>query len=124
MKSNGKILLVEDDSFLIQMYSAKLELEGFKVISASDGEKALRVVSKEKPDLILLDLLLPKLNGLDFLKKLREDKLEIPVMVLSNLSKKEDIERCLALGVKAYLIKAHFVPSEVVTKIKEILEEY
>ena|SRR3989339_1125354 len=126
MVNQRKILIVEDDGFLIQMYAAKLEMEGFKVVAAVDGEKALRMVKKEEPDLILLDLLLPKKDGFEVLAELKKDQAvkDIPVVVLSNLGQKEDINRCLALGAKDYLIKAHFVPGEVVAKIKKFLENY
>ncbi|HAH04011.1 TPA: response regulator [Candidatus Komeilibacteria bacterium] len=126
MVNQRKILIVEDDGFLIQMYAAKLEMEGFKVVAAVDGEKALRMVKKEEPDLILLDLLLPKKDGFEVLAELKKDQAvkDIPVVVLSNLGQKEDINRCLALGAKDYLIKAHFVPGEVVAKIKQFLENY
>jgi DNA-binding response OmpR family regulator len=106
------------------MYSSKLEIEGYKVILASDGEKALRIIKEKKPDLILLDLLLPKLNGFEFLEKLKSENMNIPVIVLSNLSQKEDIDKCLDLGAKDFLIKAHFVPSEVIIKIKKVLENF
>ncbi len=124
MVNNKTILIVEDDSFLIQMYSAKLELEGYGVLLASDGEKALRLIKEKRPDLVLLDLLLPKLNGFDFLEQIQKDGFSVPVIVLSNLSQKEDIDKCLNLGAKDFLIKAHFVPSEVIIRIKEVLEDY
>ena len=126
MANQRTILIVEDDGFLVQMYAAKLEMEGFKVVAAVDGEKALRQVKKEVPDLILLDLLLPKKDGFQVLEELKKDSAvkNVPVVVLSNLGQKEDIDRCLSLGAKDYLIKAHFVPSEVVEKIKTLLESY
>jgi len=126
MANQRTILIVEDDGFLVQMYAAKLEMEGFKVVAAIDGEKALRQVKKEVPDLILLDLLLPKKDGFQVLEELKKDSAvkNVPVVVLSNLGQKEDIDRCLSLGAKDYLIKAHFVPSEVVEKIKTLLESY
>jgi len=120
-----KILIVEDDDFLLQMYSTKLELEGFKVFEAINGLQGLKVAQKEKPDLILLDLNLPELNGFEVLSQLkREDNTKnIKVLVLTNYSQKEDIDRCLELGADDYLIKAHFVPSEVIAKMKTILEK-
>ena len=119
-------MIVEDDGFLMKMCEEKREMEGFKVVAAVDGEKALRMVKKEEPDLILLDLLLPKKDGFEVLAELKKDQAvkDIPVVVLSNLGQKEDINRCLALGAKDYLIKAHFVPGEVVAKIKQFLENY
>ena len=122
---NKKILIVEDDDFLLQMYVTKLELEGFQVVSAVDGIKGLRLAKKDKPDLVLLDLQLPELSGFEVLEDLKRsnETKQIPVLVLTNFSQKEDIERCLNLGASDYLIKAHFVPSEVISKIKNILQE-
>ena len=119
-----KILIIEDDSFLLQMYVAKLELEGFQVISAVDGEKGMKLIKKELPDLVILDLLLPKKDGFAVLAEMKKDSSikDIPVLVLTNLGQKQDIDQCFNLGVKDYLIKAHFIPSEVISKIKNILE--
>ncbi|MFA6307863.1 MAG: response regulator [Patescibacteria group bacterium] len=119
-----KILIVEDDDFLLQMYSTKLELEGFKVFEAINGLQGLKIAQKEKPDLILLDLNLPELSGFEVLSQLKreDDTKGIKVLILTNYSQKEDIDRCLDLGADDYLIKAHFVPSEVIAKIKVILE--
>jgi len=126
MNNPLKILIVEDDGFLSQMYSAKLKIEGFEVVSAFDGEKALRTAKKEAPNLILLDLLLPKKSGFDVLAALKRDSETsgIPVIVLSNLGQKTDIDRCFELGAADYLIKAHFIPSEVIAKIKKVLEKF
>lgn len=121
--TNKKILIVEDDEFLLQMYVTKLELESFTVLSATNGEEGLKAAFKEKPDLILLDLKLPKIDGFEVLRDLKsnEDTKNIPVVVLTNFSEKEHIDKCLSLGAEDYLIKAHFVPSEVISKIKKIL---
>ena len=118
-----KILLVEDDSFLSGMYAAKFELENFKVIMAEDGDKAVRLALKESPDIILLDIILPKINGFEVLRQLKANRLtaEIPVIFLTNLSQKDEIEQGLKMGAKDFLIKAHFMPSEVVEKIKKAL---
>lgn len=118
-----KILLIEDDQFLLSMYSTKFEIEGFEVVSADDGEKGVKAAESSAPDIILLDIILPKLNGFEVLEKLQADsKLKnIPVILLTNLSQKSDIDRGLAMGAKDYLIKAHFMPSEVVAKIKSVL---
>lgn len=124
-KEKIKILLVEDDSFLLGMYTTKFELDGFKVIMAEDGEKAIRVALKELPDIILLDIVLPKLSGFEVLKQLKLEPTiaKIPVVILTNLSQRDEIEQGLKMGAKDYLIKAHFMPSEVVEKIKKVLNK-
>lgn len=118
-----KILLIEDDSFLLSMYTTKFELENFDVVASEDGEKGIKMAAKEKPDIILLDIILPKKDGFEVLKELKssEDLKNIPVILLTNLSQKSDIDKGLNLGAVDYLIKAHFMPSEVVDKIKKIL---
>lgn len=125
MANKIKILLIEDDTFLLNMYATKFELEGFEIVSADDGEKALKIISKEKPDIILLDVLLPKMDGFEVLKELKnnEETKTIPVILLTNLSQRDDVEQGLKLGAVDYLIKAHFMPTEVVEKIKKILAE-
>lgn len=124
-KEKIKILLVEDDSFLLGMYATKFELEGFKVIIAEDGEKAVRAALKELPDIILLDIILPKLSGFEVLKKLKQDPAtaEIPVILLTNLSQKDEVEKGIKMGAEDYLIKAHFMPSEIAEKVKKVLNK-
>lgn len=121
--NKAKILLVEDDSFLAGMYQAKLSLEGFVVEMAADGEQGLKIAKEENPDLILLDIILPKLSGFEVLKKIKKDEKtrNIPVILLTNLGQRDDVLKGLALGAKDYLIKAHFMPSEVVEKIKKLV---
>lgn len=118
------ILLVEDDSFLAEMYATKFTVEGFKVALATDGDKGVKLAKKEKPDIILLDILLPKMDGFQVLEKLKADESlkDVPVILLTNLSQKEDVDRGLKLGAVDYLIKAHFMPSEVTAKIKKHLK--
>lgn len=119
-----KILLVEDDSFLLSMYSTKFELENFNVVIAEDGEKGWKLAQKEDPDVILLDIKLPKMDGFEVLKKIKgnKDTSNIPVILLTNLSQKEDRDKGLEMGADDYLVKAHFMPSEVVAKIKKLLQ--
>ncbi|MEA1963263.1 MAG: response regulator [Patescibacteria group bacterium] len=118
-----KILLIEDDPFLLSMYSTKFEAEGFVVVSADDGEKGLEAAKKTDSDIILLDILMPKMNGFEVLEKLKADERtrKIPIILLTNLNQKDEIEKGLILGADDYLIKAHFMPSEVVARIKKIL---
>ena len=119
-----KILLVEDDNFLAGMYVTKLTMEKFTVELAGDGKAGLAKAEAWLPDIILLDVLLPKMNGFEVLKNLKENTAtnKIPVVLLTNLGQKSDVVRGLDLGAADYLIKAHFMPSEVVAKIKSILE--
>lgn len=124
-KKKIKILLIEDDSFLLSMYAAKFESENFEVVVAEDGEKGLKLAAREMPSIILLDILLPKMDGFEVLKKLRSNKAtdNIPVILLTNLSQRNEIEQGLSMGAEDYLIKAHFMPSEVVEKIKKVLRK-
>lgn len=124
---NGKkktILLVEDDTFLAGMYVTKLELEGFRVLLASDGEQAIAQAKKEIPNIILLDIVLPKKSGFEVLEEIKKNAAtkKIPVVLLTNLGQKEDVQKGLKLGATDYLIKAHFMPSEVVAKVKRLVK--
>lgn len=123
MQTNKKILIVEDDDFLVQMYATKLEMLQYAVFTAGDGKQALKTARKEMPDLILLDLNLPIMDGFQVLEELKKDAAtkNIPVLVLTNYGQKEHVDRCLSLGAADYLIKAHFVPSEVVDKINSLI---
>lgn len=117
------ILIVEDDTFLAGIYANKFEREGFKVLLATDGEAGLKTAKKEIPDIILLDILLPKLDGFEVLEKVKADDATrgIPVILLTNLGQKEDVDKGLKLGAADYLIKAHFMPAETVEKVKKVL---
>lgn len=119
------VLLVEDDSFLLGMYATKFEIENFNVITAEDGEKGLKAAKEKNPDIILLDILMPRMNGVEVLEELKKDDStkNIPVILLTNLNQREEIERCMSMGAHDYLIKAHFMPSEVIEKVKNILSK-
>ena len=118
-----KILIVEDDKFLRDLISQKLVKEGYDITEAVDGEKGVESVKKDKPDLVLLDLILPGIDGFEVLSRIKADPLlsSIPVIILSNLGQKEDVERGLKLGAVDYLIKAHFTPEEIIQKVKTVL---
>ncbi|OIO20559.1 MAG: response regulator [Candidatus Magasanikbacteria bacterium CG_4_10_14_0_8_um_filter_32_14] len=124
LKQAPVVLLIEDDNFLGNIYKTKFEMEKFKVIVATDGLEGLEMVKKKKPDIILLDILMPKMDGFEVLSNLKKDKnlVKIPVILLTNLGQKDDVEKGLKLGAVDYLIKAHYKPSETVAKIKSVLQ--
>jgi len=124
MAANKKILVIEDDKFLRKVYESKLPKEGYLVISAGDGEAGLAAMKKELPDLVLLDLIMPKMTGFDVLVEVKKDpKLaKIPILVLSNLGQDEDNARAKALGARDFMIKSNFSIKEVVEKIKAYLK--
>lgn len=119
-----QILLVEDDPFLIDIYTTRLKEAGFAVVVALDGQEALNKIKKEKPDLVLLDIVLPQIDGWEILREIKSDQnlKDLPVIILSNLGQKEEVEKGVTLGASRYLIKAHYTPSEVVAEIKKILK--
>ena len=109
MNSNKrKVLLVDDEPSIIKTIGKRLEIEGFQVIIAMDGEEALAKAQSEKPDLVVLDLMLPKVNGFEICAQLKKDRQskEIPIVtIFSGLGNEEDKDRCLALGAAAYITK-------------------
>jgi DNA-binding response OmpR family regulator len=125
MGNNGmkKILFIEDEPTLQKTVGEILGQEGFTILEALDGESGIQLAKKEKPDLILLDLILPKKNGFEVLKELKGDPETrgIRIVVLTNLESSTDIERSLELGATNYLVKANYNLEEVVAKIKELL---
>jgi len=118
------ILFIEDDKFLRELVVQKLMKEGYETLEAIDGEEGIKKVKEEKPDLVLLDLILPGIDGFEVLSKMKEDPAlsSIPVIILSNLVQKEDVEKGLKMGAVDYLIKAHFTPGEIIDKIKATLK--
>ncbi len=120
-----KILIIEDDKFLRKLLIDRLAEEGYLIDGAIDGEEGLEKAKTGEFDLILLDLILPGIDGfevLSFLKKERNLE-KVPVLILSNLGQKEEIEKGLKLGAIDYIIKAHFTLDEIVEKIKKILRK-
>jgi DNA-binding response OmpR family regulator len=118
-----KILIVEDDSFVVEVYSTKLLEMGYEVRVAQNGEEGLKMIDEEKPDLILLDIIMPVMGGVEMLEELRKKNKvkKIPVILLTNVGEKESIQKVRNLGVQDYLIKSHFTPAEVIEKIKAVL---
>lgn len=117
---NKKILLAEDDKFLIRAYKDSLERAGFEVILALNGTEAMRKIKAKKPDLILLDLVMPEKDGFEILEELRIDHelKKIPVLILSNLGQDSDVKKGKELGAVDYLIKADFSMKDVMNKVK------
>lgn len=120
----GTILLIEDDPPMVRMYLTKLKTENFEVEVAYDGEEGLKKIKEQKIDLVLLDLMIPKLGGMELLEKVRADEKlkKIPVVILSNLSQEQDIQRAKELGVKDFLIKSNYTPSQVVAIVKSYFQ--
>ncbi len=118
-----KILIIEDDDFLRNLLLKKLKRVGFDVLFAVDGNDGLTAIKNEKPDLVLLDIILPGMNGFEVLKRIRTNKnyKNIPVMMLSNLGEKKDIKQGLDLGAIDYIIKAHHTLDEIIEKINKII---
>lgn len=119
-----KILIIEDEKILSEMYRFKLSKEGFDVLSAVEVDEAIETGKKEHPDLVVLDILLPKESGINYLIKIKgiEELRDIPVLVLSNFDDSETKGKAFELGARDYLIKSNHDPKEIVDKIKELLK--
>jgi len=124
-KTKKKILIVEDDSFVMDIYQTKLSQSGYDVAGAVNGLEALKIMKDNDFDLMLLDIVMPYMDGLEILKKVKVDEKnkDLPIILLTNLSQKEEVDKGLKLGASDYLIKSHFTPSEVLEKIKGYLEK-
>jgi len=119
-----KILLIEDDAMISSIYKAKFEADGFEAFAAADGAKGLEMAKKEKPDLVILDVILPGLDGFSVLEEIKRDKAtrSIPVIMLTNLGTEDDKAKGKKMGALDYLIKASLTPSQISEKIKEVLK--
>lgn len=123
----AKILIVDDDSLLVRMYQKKFENDGYTVATAGNGVSALEEVEKFRPDVILLDIMMPKMNGFEVLTKLKANQAtsSIPVILLTNLgSSQEETDKGLELGAVKYIVKADNRPANVVSEVKEVLSGY
>ena len=117
-----KILIVEDEATLQKALSDMLIKEGYEVISAIDGLIGLDLARSENPDLILLDIILPGMDGFDVLRNIKQkDNSEVPVIILTNLSDLDDIQKALDIGATTYLVKADFHLADVLKKVEEVL---
>lgn len=118
-------MIVDDDDFLLEMYSLKFRESGFLVEVAQNGEDAVKKAKEVSPDVILLDVVMPKMDGFDVLRNLHKENIapNAVVLVLTNLGQKDDLERGMKLGATDYIVKAHYTPSEVVKKVQSLLEK-
>ncbi len=125
-KNKKLILIAEDDPAMAEIVSHKLSIHGFSVNHAEDGLKAIAMFEENPPDLVLLDLMMPELDGFGVLEKIRNNKnkkiAETPVIVLSNLWSNQDILKTQGLRANGYMVKAYFTPEEIVAKISEVLQ--
>jgi DNA-binding response OmpR family regulator len=121
---NKKILIVEDEPALLMVLADKFRREGFVALEAKDGEQALDLATKHHPDLLVLDIVMPSMDGLTMLKKLREDKWgqQVPVLILSNLSDPEQINEAAGRGAVDFLVKSNWGLDDVVEKVKQTLK--
>ena len=119
-----KVVIVEDDHFLSSVLKSRLEKEGFLVLQAFDGDEGLVMVRKEKPDVVLLDLIMPKMSGFEFLQALSMNPQlkSIPVIVLSNLAQESDIQKAKTLGVQQYFVKVRISVDDIVSRVKELIK--
>ncbi len=124
MAKPKKILIIEDDLTILSMYESKFAGEGFKVFGAEDGNKGLEIAKKENPDIIMLDIILPQIDGFTVLAELKKDKKtqDIPVVMLTNLGTTEDQKKGKKMGAEDYLVKASLTPAQISEKIKKILK--
>lgn len=122
--ANKKILIVEDDTMISSMYKTKFQAEGFEVLIADDGAAGLETAKKDKPDLVMLDVILPQLDGFSVLEELKKDKTtkNIPVIMLTNLGTSEDKAKGEKLGAVDYFVKASLTPAQISEKIKKYLK--
>jgi DNA-binding response OmpR family regulator len=120
-----KVVLVEDDPLLIDIYATKFKEAGFQVAVVDRGDAAQARIEKERPDLVVLDIVLPQKDGWEILRCLKSNPKtkDTKVIILSNLGQKEEIEKGMGLGAAGYLIKAHYTPSQVVKEMRKILQE-
>src|SRR4030042_4615268 len=122
--AKAKLLLIEDDVTLVKMYERKFQSDGYYVAIAYDGIEGLKKASEEKPGLIVLDLMLPKLDGISVFKKLRSqpETFKTPVLLLTNFDQEDAVFECFKLGAVDYLIKSDVTPQQVVERIENLLK--
>ena len=119
----AKILFIEDDPLIVKIYTTRLTADGYQVLSAENGEDGIKLAETETPDLVILDIMMPKIDGFGVLEKLRANEMmkTKPILVYSNLAQEEEIKRAQTLGATEFIIKANLSPTEMVEKIKKYL---
>ncbi len=119
------ILIVEDDEFFSGLVAQKLNQAGFEVLIAHSGKEAFEIMAEKTPALMILDLMMPEMDGFEVVSRMKKDeKLKsVPVVVLSNLGQREEVDKAMALGADDFLIKVNFTLDEIVEKIKEMLQK-
>ena len=124
MNMSKTVLLVEDNDFIRNMYQLKLSKSGLEVVEAGDGVQALEKIKAQKPDVILLDLMMPNMGGLDVLKQLKADGMlpDLPVVVLTNVMDQQSVDDAKKLGARDYIVKTDLTPTQVVEKIQPLLQ--
>lgn len=122
--SKSKILIVEDDRYISKMYQLKLSLEGYNVEVAENGREGVEKVKEFLPDVVLLDILMPELDGFDVLKIIKEDPKtkDIPVLIMSNLGQEDHVQKGMKLGAVGYIVKSQYTPAKVVEKVKSLIK--
>ncbi len=119
----AKILIVEDDPLIVKIYATRLQADGFEVQSGQDGLEGIAKIREFMPDVVLLDVMMPKLDGFGFITEVKKDPTlqAIPIVMYSNIGNEEEIQRAKSLGVAEFLVKANLTPNQVIEKIKQYL---
>ncbi|MEK7537907.1 MAG: response regulator [Patescibacteria group bacterium] len=119
-----KVVIVEDEKMLADMYATKFAMEGFDAQKANDGASGFELVKTVKPDIVLLDIIMPKIDGFGVLKMIKDEATlkDVPIILLTNLGQEEDIKKGRQLGATDYFVKANHTPAEVVQKVKQVLK--
>jgi len=117
-----KVLIIDDEETILKMYGTKLSMAKIEVLTSEDGQKGIEMAAKEKPDVILLDIIMPNINGLDVVKmlKIRDETKNIPVYLLTNLPQEASGEKAKELGAAGYMVKAEFEPQKLLEKIQSL----
>lgn len=118
-----KVLFIEDDALIVKIYTARLTKDGYEVFTADNGEDGIKIALEKRPDLVVLDVMMPKVDGFGVLQKLRSDAnfTKVPILLYSNLAQEEELKRALAMGATEFIVKANISPTELVEKIKKYL---